>query len=69
MLMKAIDTLHVSAVGPDNIQPGQTFEINEGDGAILHERGLAVPMDGRIGEGGSAEGDPDPAPTPKARAK
>jgi hypothetical protein len=64
MLMKAIDTLHVSAVGPDNIQPGQTFEINDGDGAILHERGLAVPV-----EGGSAEGDLDPAPTPKARAK
>ena len=64
MLMKAIDTLHVSAVGPDNIQPGQTFEINDGDGAILQERGLAVPV-----EGGSAEGDPDPAPTPKARAK
>lgn len=64
MLMKAIDTLHVSTVGPDNIQPGQTFEINDGDGAILHERGLAVPV-----EGGSVEGDPDPAPTPRARAK
>ena len=46
------------------IQPGQTFEINDGDGAILHERGLAVPV-----EGGSVEGVPDPAPTPKARAK
>jgi hypothetical protein len=64
MLMKAIDTLHVSAVGPDNIQPGQTFEINDGDGAILHERGLAVPV-----EGGFSEGAPDHAPTPKARAK
>jgi hypothetical protein len=64
MLMKAIDTLHVSAVGPDNIEPGQTFEINDGDGAILHERGLAVPV-----EGGAVEADPDPAPTPKARAK
>lgn len=64
MLMKAIDTLHVTAVGPDNIQPGQTFEINDGDGAILHERGLAVPV-----EGGSAEGDAEPTPTPKARAK
>ena len=64
MLMKAIDTLHVSAVGPDNIQPGQTLEINDGDGAILHERGLAVPV-----EGGSVEGYPDPAPTPRARAK
>ena len=28
MLMKSIDTLHVSAVGPDNIQPGRTFEIS-----------------------------------------
>ncbi len=64
MLMKAIDTLHVSAVGPDNIQPGQTFEINDGDGAILHERGLALPVGG-----GFSEGDPDPQPTPKARAK
>jgi hypothetical protein len=69
MLMKAIDTLHVSAVGPENIQPGQTFEINDGDGAILHERGLAVPVEGGIGEGGSVEGDPGAAPSPKARAK
>jgi hypothetical protein len=38
--MKAIDTLHVSVVGPDNIRLGQTFEINDGDGAILYERGL-----------------------------
>ena len=67
MLMKAIDTLHVSAVGPDNIQPGQTFEINDGDGAILHERGLAVPVEGGIGGDGPA--DADPALTPKARAK
>jgi len=49
MLMKALDTLHVSAAGPDNIQAGQTFEINDGDGQILHQRGLAVPV-----EGGSA---------------
>jgi len=67
MLMKAIDTLHVSAVGPDNIQPGQTFEINDGDGAILHERGLAVPVEGGIGKDGPA--DAEPTPTPKARAK
>jgi hypothetical protein len=64
MLMKAIDTLHVSAVGPDNIQPGHTFEINDGDGAILHKRGLAVPV-----EGGPVEGALDPAPTLKTRAK
>ena len=63
MLMKALDTLHVSAAGPDNIQAGQTFEINDGDGAILHERGLAVPV-----EGGSAPELMPEAPA-KARAK
>lgn len=41
MLMKALDTLHVSAVGPDNILAGQTFEIADADGEILRQRGLA----------------------------
>ena len=44
MLMKALDTLHVSAVGPDNIHAGATFEIAEADGEILRERGLAEPV-------------------------
>lgn len=45
MLMKALDTLHVSAVGPDNILAGQTFEIADADGEILRLRGLAEPVD------------------------
>ncbi len=45
MLMKALDTLHVSAVGPDNIHAGETFEIADADGQILADRGLAVPVD------------------------
>lgn len=45
MLMKALDTLHVSAVGPDNILAGQTFEIADADGEILRQRGLAEPVD------------------------
>jgi len=45
MLMKALDTLHVSAVGPDNILAGQTFEIADADGEILRQRGLAEPID------------------------
>ena len=57
MLMKALDTLHVSAAGPDNIQVGQTFEINDSDGQILQQRGLAVPVDD------------EPKPAPKALAK
>jgi len=44
MLMKALDTLHVSAVGPDNILAGQTFEIADNDGEILRQRGLAEPV-------------------------
>ena len=59
MLMKALDTLHVSAAGPDNIQAGQTFEINDGDGQILHQRGRAVPV----------EGEPEPAPEVPAKAR
>ncbi|OYW85490.1 MAG: hypothetical protein B7Z20_09010 [Sphingobium sp. 32-64-5] len=45
MLMKALDTLHVSAVGPDNILAGQTFEIADIDGEILRQRGLAEPVE------------------------
>ncbi|MFN4287738.1 MAG: hypothetical protein ACK4E3_04490 [Brevundimonas sp.] len=45
MLMKALDTLHVSAVGPDIILAGQTFEIADNDGEILRQRGLAEPVD------------------------
>ena len=45
MLMKALDTLHISAVGPDIILAGETFEIADNDGEILHQRGLAEPVD------------------------
>lgn len=59
MLMKALDTLHVSAVGPDNILAGQTFEIADADGDILRQRGLAEPVTET----------PAPAAQPKTRAK
>jgi hypothetical protein len=45
MLMKALDTLHVSAVGPDIILAGQSFEIADNDGEILRQRGLAEPVE------------------------
>lgn len=57
MLMKALDTLHISAVGPDIILAGETFEIADNDGEILHQRGLAEPVEDV------------PAPQPKTRAK
>ena len=59
MLMKALDTLHVSAVGPDNIHVGETFEIADNDGEILHQRGLAEPVTET----------PTPAAQPKTRVK
>lgn len=39
--MKANDTLHISAVGPNSIQAGEEFEIDEAYGADLETRGLA----------------------------
>ena len=52
MKLKAKDTLHVSSVKPDNIQPNEEFEINDADGKSLVERGLATEV--------------KPAPKPKA---
>lgn len=58
--MKAIDTLHISNVGPDNIEPGASFEISEADAKLLEDRGLAK----RVG-GAKAE---SAAPANKAKA-
>ena len=41
MKLRANDTLHVSSVGPDNIAPGQEFEVAEDTGRQLVEKGLA----------------------------
>lgn len=54
--MKAIDTLHISAVGPDNIAAGASFDVNETEAKQLEDRGLAT----RIGAAKA-----DPAPTNK----
>lgn len=62
MLMKALDTLHISAVGPDIILVGHTFEIADNDGEILHQRGLAESISAELVEDA-------PAPQPKTRAK
>jgi len=42
MRLKANDTLHVSAAGPENIAPGAEFEVSDDQGADLVERGLAT---------------------------
>lgn len=44
--MKAVDTLQISNAGPDNIAPGETFEVSENEAKQLEDRGLAT----RVGE-------------------
>lgn len=44
--MKAVDTLHLSNVGPDNIAPGGEFTVSETEAKQLEDRGLAT----RVGE-------------------
>lgn len=39
--MKAADTLHISALGPNHIAPGETFDVSEEVAADLEKRGLA----------------------------
>lgn len=41
MKLMAIDTLHISSVGPDNILPGGEFEVSDYEGQALIDRGLA----------------------------
>ena len=42
MILKALDTLHISSVSSNNILAGQSFELDDHFGRQLIERGLAV---------------------------
>jgi hypothetical protein len=57
MILKALDTLHISSVSSNNLLAGQTFELDDHFGRQLIERGLAVKV-------GNAE--PAPAVTRKS---
>lgn len=46
MKLKAIDTLHVSSVKPENIAPGEEFEVSDDFGRQMVERGLATEVAG-----------------------
>lgn len=41
MKLKAIDTLHISAVKSDNILPDEEFEVSDAEGRRLIEAGYA----------------------------
>lgn len=45
MILQALDTIHVSSVGSENITTGQTFEVDDQAGRSLIERGLAIEAD------------------------
>lgn len=45
MILQALDTIHVSSVGSENITTGQTFEVDNQAGRSLIERGLAIEVD------------------------
>lgn len=47
MIVKALDTVHVSSVSSNNIATGQTFEVDDQAGRSLIERGLAIEVDAR----------------------
>lgn len=46
MKLRAVDTLHVSSVGPDNMAPGTEFDVSDDIGRQLVERGLASKVRG-----------------------
>jgi hypothetical protein len=39
--MKALDTMHMSNVSPENLTEGDVFLVSEAEAKIIEERGLA----------------------------
>lgn len=64
MKLMAIDTLHISSVGPDNILPGGEFEVSDYEGQALIDRGLAK----EVKAAAPVENKMDNAPANKAAA-
>jgi hypothetical protein len=62
--MKAVDSLHLSEVGPDSLRPGEEFEISETFARELEERGLATRVEAKPTKPAKAQ----PAPKNKAEA-
>ena len=62
--MKAVDTLHISSVGPDNLQADEEFEVAGYVADDLEARGLAVRVTGEQEQSAETE-----APEPEAKAE
>lgn len=67
--MKANDTLHISNVGSENIQAGDTFEVTETDAKQLEDRGYAKRVGAAKSEAAPAKEAADKAPISAAAAK
>jgi hypothetical protein len=61
MKLKANDTLHVSSVKPDNLAPGEEFEVSDDIGRQLVEMGRATEV--------KAKASDHPAEKPTAKEK
>ena len=46
MILKALDTIHISSVSPNNLLTGQTLELDDQIGRTLIERGLGAEVSG-----------------------
>lgn len=68
MRLKALDTLHISALGPGNLSAGDIFEMSIHDGQILIKRGLAIEVDEAASDGGTPSFEPDELPATKTEA-
>lgn len=64
MKLKAIDTLHVSSVRPENLLAGEEFEVSEAVGQSLVDRGLAAEVKAKAAP--APQNKAEPAPKNKA---
>jgi hypothetical protein len=77
MKLKAIDQLHISAVKPDSLRPGEAFEVSDAAGQALLKahpgKVQRLDVDGPQNVGQKAERQPDnkaeKAPPNKAETK
>jgi hypothetical protein len=70
--MKAVDTLHISSVKPDSLQPGEEFEVAGYVAEDLEARGLAERVSDKPAQTEAPASDPEakaePAPENKMEA-
>lgn len=69
MKLKATDTLHISALGPNNLAPGEVFEVSDATGVELVKRGLATEVKAAPAATNKMQPEPQNKAAPKRKAK